>query len=195
MNATEHNKIASDDPDGLWRVVVFALLVLGRSAFCADLRDQDLVFHVTDFGINQQPGNSTREISDSFNEQNRVFPELNNKPGAQILVPMPEDSRLDSVGEKHWADLLASSIIEKVRVARTQGTTEFEIQITENMRWYAYPLPSQQERVASFGNSVYLAIGTLIAQEKATAHSIKVDVTAGSNGTEAFTQSVESWKP
>lgn len=174
-------------------------VVLCFRCFAADSptlpRDQDLVFHITDFGINQ-PWNHSWKTGDSFSEQhNRVFPELNSRPGAQILIQMPEDSELDRLGEKHWADLIASTLIDKVRAARANGTTEFEIQIVENMRGGAYTLSTQQERVAGFANSAYSAIGSLIAQEKATTHSIKVDVTAGSNGTQGFTQSTESWKP
>lgn len=175
---------------GLWLSVLLCL-----PGFAADSRDQDLIFHITDFGINQ-PWNRRWKIGDSFSDQhNRVFPELNSWPGAQILIQMPEDIELDRMDEKHWADLIASTLIDKVRTARANGTTEFEIQIVENMRGGAYALASQQERVARFANSAYSAIGSLIAQEKATTHGIKVDVTAGSNGTQSFTQSTESWKP
>ena len=159
------------------------------------LSTQELFFHITDFGINQ-PWDGSTKIGDPFGASlNRVYPELNNKPGAQILVQMPEDSELDQLDEKHWADLIASTLVEKVRAARCQGTTEFEIQIVENMRWGAYALPSQQGRVATFANAVYAAVGSLIAQEKSSARGIVVDVTSGSNGTEAFTQSRSSWEP
>jgi hypothetical protein len=156
------------------------------------LNAQELLFHITDFGINQ-PWDRSTKIGDPFGGSlNRVYPELNNKPGAQILVQMPEDSELDRLDGKHWADLVASTLVDKVRAARAQGTTEFEIQIVENMRWGAYALPSQQGRVATFANAVYAAVGSLIAQEKSSARGIAVDVTAGSNGTEAFTQSRSS---
>jgi hypothetical protein len=159
------------------------------------LRTQELLFHITDFGINQ-PWEQSAKIGDPFGENlNRVYPELNNKPGAQILVQMPEDSELDRLDPKHWADLVASTLVEKVHAAREQGTTEFEIQIVENMRWGAYALPSQQGRVNTFANAVYTAVGSLVTQEKASARGIAVDVTAGSNGTEAFTQSRSSWEP
>lgn len=194
--AAKTGEVAYREPVIRWKavIIVAAFLSVG-SAFCADIRDQDLTFHVTDFGINQ-PWNRIWKTGDSFSkDHNRVYPELNNKPGAQILIQMPEDSELDQVGEKHWADLIASTLVEKVRAARALGTTEFEIQIVENMRGGAYAMASQQERAASFANSAYSAVGSLIAQEKATTHSIKVDVTAGSNGTQGFTQSRESWKP
>ncbi len=202
MNARAVNTSTAKTGDSVFRVSAvvakFAFLVALFSTcpgICADVREQDLVFHVTDFGINQ-PWDRKWKTGDSFGAQhNRVYPELNGKPGAQILIQMPEDSVLDRVGEKHWADLVASTLVEKVNAARASGTTEFEIQIVENMRGGAYALASQQERVASFANSAYAAIGSLIAQEKATTRSIKVDVTAGSNGTQSFTQSAGSWKP
>jgi len=158
------------------------------------LASQELIFHITDFGINQ-PWSQNTKTGDPFNGSlNRVYPELDNKPGAQIVVQMPEDSELDRVDQKHWADLIASTLVDKVRTARSQGTTEFEIQIVENMRWGAYALPSQQNRVAKFANAVYAAIGSLITQQRASVRGISVDVTAGSNGTEAFTHSRSSWE-
>jgi len=172
----------------------FPWSVVSIYAVDSPLNKQELLFHITDYGMNQY-WRKNEKIGDPFNsEQHSLFPELHDKFGAQILVPMPEDRVLDRLDENQWAQRIASILISKVHSARLQGTTEFEIQLVENMGLIAYEYPSQQNRVAKFAKSVYTAIGNLLEEEKSSAKKTVIDVTVGSNGTVAFTKSRSNWE-
>jgi hypothetical protein len=174
------------------------LITFGVAAFLyspsASLADGDLLFHITDFGINQHLS-SRMKVGDPFSEKhNRVFPDLNGTKGAQLLIPMPPDRDLDSMSEAQLADQIAGRLIERVQQARAKGIGEFEIQLIQNINTKGYfDSFSRQPRVEKFEAAAYKAIGTLIAHQQPSAGEIKVDITAGSNGTVGFVSSVDSW--
>src|SRR6185436_19239165 len=92
------------------------------------------------------------------------------------------------------ADHIAIQLIDRVREARANGIGEFEIQLVQNINTKGYfDGLSRQPRVEKFASAAYKAIESLIAHEQPTAGEIKVDITAGSNGTVGFVSSVDSW--
>lgn len=135
------------------------------------------------------------KVGDPFDvKQNRVFPQLNGRSGAQLLLPMPQDRDLDSMSDGVLADHIAIQLIDRVREARAKGIGEFEIQLVQNINTKGYfDGLSRQPRVEKFASAAYKAIESLIAHEQPTAGEIKVDITAGSNGTVGFVSSVDSW--
>ncbi len=161
------------------------------------LRSQDLVFHVTDFGINQLWSENLR-VGDPFPEkQARVFRELDGTQGAQILIPMPTDKELDEIPVARLADYFASKLAEQVNRARAKGVTTFEIQMLENISKTGYATADwtdRQDKVKTFGAIAYEAIARLVSNQKQTGRSLELDLTLGSNGTFAFTENIGSWK-
>jgi hypothetical protein len=112
----------------------------GSSLSLADeqLKSQELIFHITDFGINQG-WEEKLQVGDSFSkDRNRVFPELNDKSGAQLLVPMPSDHDLASQSQAQLADNIAFKLLDRIRDARKKGTAEFEIQIVQHINTSGY---------------------------------------------------------
>jgi hypothetical protein len=153
---------------------------------------QNLTFHVTDFGINQ-PWTERLKVGDPFNGLNRVFPELDKYPGSQLVVPMPSDYDLKILSETQLKDRIASQLLDCVHDARTKGITEFEIQLVQHVNSAGYFDPTRQDLVRRFAKAAYAAVGTVVEHEQPSSQTINVDAILGSNGTEAWSQSVSSW--
>ncbi|HFE36828.1 MAG TPA: hypothetical protein ENK06_00230 [Gammaproteobacteria bacterium] len=167
----------------------------------------DLVFHITDFGINQ-PWNENMEIGDPFiAESARIYPELNSsgRSGSQILIPMPSDQELKKLRnevkympksevDNYIANIFSQKLMHAVNRARENGVTEFEIQIVQNVTKKGYFSSSRQREVQKFSAAAYTAIGRMVDDQKLKGQSVSLDATLGSNGTVAFTENMDSWK-
>ena len=182
----------------------FAIL-LGPAAVVAGLpqkpSDADIIFHITDFGINQWKasyvsGQNFGNTSFDKDTANRVHTKLcanNGGCNAQILLVMPE---LKREGKIDHAELKAElkAILQKKIDAAIANHQEFEIQLVQYIDTDGNFDELRQAQVRDFGRAAYEAIGEVrrnLVEQKG--FSVYTDATAGSNGTVALTKNVSSW--
>ena len=131
------------------RWFVLALLLSGAGAAGAattSALDADLIFHLTDFGINQwdknlRTGQDFGVVKSAGGVVNTVYPDLcSGRPGcaAQILVVMPDVARPGSALLTDLRPQFKQAILDKVAAARRQGIREFEIQLIQNIDTKTY---------------------------------------------------------
>lgn len=158
--------------------------------------ENELVFHISDFGINQLWTEKMKVGNPFLGEHNRVFPELNatGRQGSQILIPMPSDEDMRNMSDTDLSDRIAKDLIEAVNRAHDNGIVAFEIQLVQNINKKGYFAPWRQKSVKKFGAAAYSAIGRMVDSQKGKGNSITIDATLGSNGTVAFTENISSWK-
>lgn len=162
--------------------------------------DEYLIFHITNFGINQLWTEQMKVGNPFLGEHNRVFPELNNtgRQGSQILLPMPTDEEM-KLSDLELTDLISNKLQSAVTRARNNGIKEFEIQLVQNINTMGYAdfnpfTPSRQKMVRKFEKIAYSSIGNVISNVEKDTRNISIDITTGSNGTMGFTESINSWK-
>ena len=177
---------------------------LAADASLADLPttpgEADIVFHVTDFGINQW--NENYQTGADFSKvagnkiPNRVHTDLcgGGTCNAQILLVMPDNDRLEKMSHAELKFELQSQLQRKVDLAIASGTDKFEIQLVQNINTNGNFDQKQQALVADFGRAAYEAVGEVrehVIQHKGL--SVYTDATAGSNGTVMLTKNIASW--
>ena len=162
--------------------------------------EADIVFHVTDFGINQWHENYRSGADFSAvaggKTPNRVHTDLCNGGtcDSQILLVMPDNARLKKMTHQQLKSELKAQLQQKVDLAIRGNTKEFEIQLVQNINTRGNFDQKQQALVADFGRAAYEAIGEVrqnIVDRKGL--SVYTDATAGSNGTVMLTKTIASW--
>lgn len=182
-------------------IAVFAPAGAARAELPTTPGEADIVFHVTDFGINQwheayRTGADFGEVAGG-KKPNRVHTNLCARNGAcdaQVLLVMPANERLAEMSHAELKAELRTQLQQKVEAAIANGRREFEIQLVQNINSYGYADQKQQALVADFGKAAYEAIGevreNIIDQKRMTVYT---DATAGSNGTVMLTRNIDSW--
>lgn len=185
---------------------ILLLWSLGASAAFADLsprRQADIIFHITDFGINQwderlETGQDFGVEKSEKRQVNMVHPELcdSGQEGcdAQILIVMPNIKDFKRLSAEELEHQITKTLIKKVRAARRNGTNEFEIQLVQNIDTVTYTSKERQRMVRQFGAAAYRAIARLHHNMSHVENlDVYTDATVGSNGTVVLTENAESW--
>ncbi len=152
---------------------------------------KSVVLNITDFGINQwKPELKTGD--DLSQAKNRVFSDIS-KSG-QILIAMPKDSDFNRLAREQLTQQIYEKVIARVDGGLAAGTTNFEMQIVQNINTGGYVDPKRQKMVNVFGECAYKAIGMINDDLKTKGLSTNIYGFLGSNGTKVFNDTVSAWK-
>ena len=180
---------------------IFIIIIYAASTACADV----INIHISDFGINQY-WDSEMEVGDDFtissdpkHSHNQVYSDMHNmvqqllgdQAKSQILIPMPEDSIMNS--DQDIEDQIYQKLKVSMQQAIAKGNRDFEFQLVQKIKTGGYIDPQRQGMVNEYSNAAYGAIARVTA-ELHKEHTCILDATIGSNGTVALGRAVEKLK-
>ncbi len=180
---------------------IFFIIIFFASTACADV----INIHITDFGINQywdfsmKVGDDFTISSDPKHSHNQVYSDMHDmvrqllgaNAKSQILIPMPEDSIMNS--DQDIEDLIYQKLKATVQKATANGNRGFEFQLVQHIKTVGYIAPWRQDMVTKYGKAAYGAIAR-VTNELRNDYTCSVDATIGSNGTVAIGRAVEKLK-
>ncbi len=146
--------------------------------------------YISDFGIMQW----TKELKlggDLSQAKYRLLPASSGAVG--IAVPMPSDAELEALSYAEFRERIRKVVKAKIRAAiREHGTTNFEIQLMQNINVAGYFNSKRQGKVDEFGAAAYSAIGDVIGELEQERHAVHTHSFTLSNGTKVLAANIES---
>lgn len=165
--------------------------VSGLMAGVNVIPDTQIVFYVTDFGINQWK--SGLKTGDDFSHaSNKVFPNMSRN--GQVLIVMSPDHEFREMTREKLTQTIFNTIKSRIDEGLAAGNTIFEIQLVQNINTKGYFNPIRQKMVNDFGDSAYMAIGKVNDYIKSRGLHTHNYAICGSNGCKVLTENIQSWR-
>jgi hypothetical protein len=189
-------------------IAVLAAFSLPSRPSAADELYDSITVHFSDFGI-EQPWSPYDTVGDHFGPGISQHADLFDNPRdttARILIPMPTDDALKTLGPATLQLMIADKLRTEIQTQLDNGYRQFDVQFTEHINMWGYggfstpdPAhtdPNRQDLVDRFGKAGYAALSDVMNElaKATTPGHLAVFGTLGSNGTSMFARSSEAWQ-
>jgi hypothetical protein len=146
--------------------------------------------YISDFGIEQWK-KELRLGGDLSQAKFRLLPADSNTVG--IAIPMPSDAEITTLSATELRARIHKVVKAKIHAAiREHGTTNFEIQLMQNITIPGYFDSTRQKMVDLFGAIAYSAIGDVIGDLEQERHTVRTRAFTLSNGTKVLAHNIAS---